>query len=206
MAITGRDEAALKRVAMRLARIGTEILPAVCDVRDEDSVAVMMTEVKRKFGRIDILVNNAGISHLSTPAAKVSHALWKDVIETNLTGLFLVTQAALPLMKKGSVIVNNLSVAAKVAFTGMSAYNASKAGALAFTNTLREELREQGIKVVALIPGATDTEIWETLWPEAPREKMMSAEAVAQALIGVLSVPEDGTVEELIIRPNVGSL
>jgi NAD(P)-dependent dehydrogenase (short-subunit alcohol dehydrogenase family) len=204
--ITGRDHAALIRAAKWLERSGAKVLPAVCDVRDDESIAAMIAEVKRRFGRIDILVNNAGISHASAPVAKLSHTAWRNVIEANLTGLFLVTQAALPLMKRNSVIVNNLSVAAKVAFSGSSAYNASKHGALGFTNTLREELREQGIRVIALLPGATDTEIWNTLWPEAPRKKMMSAEAVAQALVGVLLVPDDGTVEELTIRPPIGAL
>jgi NAD(P)-dependent dehydrogenase (short-subunit alcohol dehydrogenase family) len=206
LVVTGRNGTILRREARRLERSGAKILSAVCDVRDEKSIAALIAEVKSHFGRIDILVNNAGISHASAPAGKLSHALWRDVIETNLTGLFLVSQAALPLMGQGSVIVNNLSVAAKVAFTGSSAYNASKHGGLGFTNTLREELREQGIRVIALLAGATETEIWNTMWPEAPREKMMSAEAVAQALIGVLLVPDDGTVEELTIRPAAGSL
>jgi NAD(P)-dependent dehydrogenase (short-subunit alcohol dehydrogenase family) len=206
LVITGRDETALKKAETRLSRVGAKILPFVCDVRDERSVADLMAQVKRRFGRIDFLVNNAGISHAVQPAANISPALWRDVIDTNLTGLFLVSQAALPLMKCGSVIVNNLSVAAKVAFTGFSAYNASKHGALGFTNTLREELREHGIRVIALLAGATETEIWDTMWPEAPREKMMTAESVAQALVGVLLVPDDGTVEELTVRPGAGSL
>jgi short-subunit dehydrogenase len=73
-------------------------------------------------------------------------------------------------------------------------------------NTLREELRSAGIRVIALLPGATDTDIWETLWPEAPRKKMMSAETVAQALVSALTLPEDSTVEELTILPTAGTL
>jgi short-subunit dehydrogenase len=60
--------------------------------------------------------------------------------------------------------------------------------------------------VIALLPGATDTEIWDTLWPEAPRKKMMSAETVAQALVSVLILPADSSVEELTILPAVGTL
>src|SRR5207247_2896476 len=123
-----------------------------------------------------------------------------------LTGMFLVTQAALPLMKRGAVIVNNLSIAAKRVFAGSSAYDASKHGALGFTNTLREELREQGIRVIALLPGATNTGIWETLWPDAPRKKMMQPETVAQALVNTLVLPAESTVEELVIMPSAGTL
>jgi len=162
--------------------------------------------VKRRFRRLDILVNNAGVAHPGLPVGRLPLGTWKEVIDTNLSGMFLVTQAALPLMKRGSVIVNNLSIAAKRVFPGSSAYNASKHGALGFTSTLREELREQEIRVIALLPGATDTEIWNTLWPEAPRKKMMSPKTVAQAVVTALSTPDDGTVEELTILPSAGTL
>ena len=62
-------------------------------------------------------------------------------------------------------------IAATQVFPGSSAYNASKHGALGFTDTLREELRDKGIRVIALMPGATDTDIWDTLWPKAPAKK-----------------------------------
>ena len=204
--ITGRIEVALKKAAARLAKHGNPILPVVCDVRDPQAVTVLFAAVKRRFRRVDILINNAGIAHAGLPVGRLPLGTWKQVIDTNLTGMFLVTQAALPVMKRGSVIVNNLSIAAKRAFPGSSAYNASKHGALGFTNTLREELREQGIRVIALLPGATDTEIWNTLWPAAPRQKMMSPETVAQAVVAALSAPGDGTVEELTILPSAGAL
>jgi NAD(P)-dependent dehydrogenase (short-subunit alcohol dehydrogenase family) len=129
-----------------------------------------------------------------------------EVIDTNLNGLFLVTQAALAVMKRGSTIVNNLSVAAERVFPGSAAYNASKHGALGFTDTLREELRPKGIRVIALMPGATDTAIWDALWPRAPRRKMMSAEAVAQAVVGALRLPENTTAEKIVLMPSIGTL
>jgi short-subunit dehydrogenase len=88
----------------------------------------------------------------------------------------------------------------------MSAYNASKHGALGFTNTLREELRPSGIRVIALLPGATDTEIWQTFRPDAPRAKMMKPETIAQAVVNALMLPENATVEELAILPTAGVL
>ena len=75
---------------------------------------------------------------------------------------------------------------------------------MGLTKTLREELRPNGIRVIALLPGATDTEIWNTLWPKAPRKKMMSPETVARALVSALMLPEDSTVEELTIMPTSG--
>jgi 3-oxoacyl-[acyl-carrier protein] reductase len=110
------------------------------------------------------------------------------------------------MMKPGSIIVNNLSVAAKQVYAGLSAYNASKHGALGFTNTLREELRSKGIRVVSLLPGATDTDIWNAFWPEAPRKKMVPAEVVAQTLIAALKVPPAASLDEITISPAAGSL
>ncbi len=109
-------------------------------------------------------------------------------------------------MKRGASIVNNLSVSAKSVFPGMSAYNASKHGAAGFTNTLREELRQQGIRVIGLYPGATDTAIWKQFWPQAPRKRMMSPETIARAVVFALSLPPEATVEELVIAPTGGAL
>jgi NAD(P)-dependent dehydrogenase (short-subunit alcohol dehydrogenase family) len=109
-------------------------------------------------------------------------------------------------MKRGGTIVNNLSIAANRVFTGSAAYNASKHGALGLTNTLREELRPKGIRVIGLLPGATDTEIWKTLWPEAPRRKMLAPTIVAQAVVSAILLPANATVENLEILPSAGAL
>jgi NAD(P)-dependent dehydrogenase (short-subunit alcohol dehydrogenase family) len=204
--ICGRNESRLSRIAAQLSRQKIRVLASKCDVRDEQSVVNMIAAIRKEFGNLDILVNNAGIAHASRPVSQLSPRDWKDVIATNLNGMFLVTHAALPLMKHGSVIANNLSIAAKRVFPGSAAYNASKHGALGFTNTLREELREYGIRVIALLPGATDTAIWDTLWPAAPRKKMIAPETVAQALVNALKLPENTAIEEMEILPAAGTL
>jgi short-subunit dehydrogenase len=112
----------------------------------------------------------------------------------------------LPRLRRGSTIVNNVSIAATTVFAGMSAYGASKAGLLSFTNTLREEMRPRGIRVIAFTPGATNTEIWKQFWKDAPREKMMAAESVADALVAALCLPANATVQDLVITPTGGAL
>jgi NAD(P)-dependent dehydrogenase (short-subunit alcohol dehydrogenase family) len=168
--------------------------------------AELFSAVRREFARLDILINNAGVAHRSLNVTQLPFDVWRDVIETNLNGMFLLTQAVLPLMKRGGIVVNNLSIAAKRVFAGQSAYNASKHGALGFTETLREELRPQGIRVIALLPGATNTPIWNTLWPDAPRAKMLAAETVAAALVNALVLPENSAMEELVVMPAAGTL
>src|SRR5215472_2303259 len=175
--ITGRDLSTLTKAAAQLRKdvVGpAKILAMTCDVRAPESVGRLFAVIKRRLAQIDILVNNAGIGQPPLPLLETSLEMWRGNIETNLTGLFLCTRAALPLMKAGATIVNNLSVAATQPFEGMAAYNASKYGALGFTNVLREELRKREIRVLALIPGPTDTAIWDQFWKDAPRDKMVS--------------------------------
>lgn len=204
--LTGRKLPPLEKAGSELTRHKIKVLAKACDVRDPSSVKALAASIRKQFPRVHILVNNAGVGHASLPVAKLPYEDWKNVIDTNLTGTFLVIREILPLVRRGSTIVNNLSIAATRVFPGSSAYNASKHGALGLTNTLREELRPEGIRVIALLPGATDTDIWASLWPDAPRKKMMSPATVAQALVNALLLPENSTVEELTIMPTSGTL
>ena len=204
--LTARGESALERIGRELASAKIQVLTHPCDVRDPHSVDALFGFVRRKFKRLDILINSAGIAHSNLPIEKLPFPVWKEVIDTNLNGMFLVTQAALSIMKRGSTIVNNLSIAATRVFAGSAAYNASKHGGLGFTNTLREELRPRGIRVIAVLPGATDTDIWTTLWPQAPRMKMMTPKTVADAVVQSLLLPANATVENLEILPTAGTL
>jgi len=212
LVVTWRDRKALDAAQRRLklaARAGApapQILAHVADVRDPKSVAALFAAVKKQFGRLDILINNAGISHAMAEVERLPLATWREVIETNLTGTFLITQAALPLLRRGGTIINNLSVAATRVFAGQSAYCAAKHGALGLTLTLREELRPRGIRVIALMPGATNTDIWNQFWPEAPRRRMLRPETVAQAVLDALLLPPESTVEEITLMPTGGAL
>jgi len=204
--LTARDENKLSQLSGELSGQKVRILTRSSDIRDPYSVDDLFRDIRRKFQTLDILVNNAGIAHANLPIEDLPYPVWKDVFATNVDGTFLVTQAALGLMKRGSTIVNNLSIAATRVFAGSAAYNASKHAALGLTNTLREELRPRGIRVIGLLPGATDTDIWKTLWPQAPRKKMMSPETVAEAVIEAILLPANATVENLEILPTAGTL
>ena len=204
--LTARDEKVLARVSRELASAKVKVLIHPCDIRDPHAVDALFRAARRQFKRLDILINNAGIAHANLPVENLPFPVWNDVLDTNLTGTFLVTQAALAIMKRGGTIVNNLSIAATRVFAGSAAYNASKHGALGLTNTLREELRPRGIRVIALLPGATNTDIWTTLWPQAPRKKMMSPATVAEATLQAILLPANATVESLEILPTVGTL
>lgn len=204
--VSGRDRARLERAQAALSKTGVTVSAFTCDVRDEQSVLKMFAAVQQNFAHLDLLINNAGVAHAFKPVVELSTAEWNDSLATNLTGTFFVTRAAIPLLRKGSSIVNVLSMSSRRAFANLAGYNASKFGALGFTNTLREELRTQGIRVIGLLPGATDTPLWNKLWPEAPRHKMMRPQAVASMLVAALKLPPESTVEELDLMPTAGAL
>jgi NAD(P)-dependent dehydrogenase (short-subunit alcohol dehydrogenase family) len=206
LAITARGAAALRQAAKRLRAHNVAVFDWSCDVGDPQAVEKLSRAIKKQFGKVDILINNAGMAHPLAYVEKLPYETWQQVLQVNLSGLYLVTRSALPLMGDGGAIVNNLSVASKQVFKGMSAYCASKFGALGFTETLREEVRERGIRVVALIPGAVDTEIWQQFWPEAPRERMVSPATIAQAVLDAVCLPKEAVISELMIGPAAGTL
>jgi len=191
--ITGRDQARLQAAAEELRKGKAEITALQCDVREPASVEKLFAEIRQRYSTIDVLVNNAGVAHALSPVDEMPLETWKEVIDTNLTGMFLVTRTALPMMRTGSTIVNNLSVAAVRVFEGMSAYNASKFGGLGFTNAGKQRQH-------------ADTEIWSQFWADAPREKMISADTVAEAVLHAVSAPANATIEELRIGPTGGTL
>jgi len=210
--ITGRDRTALSKAKRELEAIAAgldprpRILAETCEVRDPQSVARVFAVVQKRWRRLDILINNAGISQAIHPVEEIPLELWRAIIDTNLTGMFFCIQAAVPLMPRGATIVNNLSAAAKQIFPKFAAYNASKHGALGLTLTLREELIPRGIRVTALMPGASDTEIWNQFWPDAPRDKMIQPESVAQAVLYAVLLPPNANLQELLVVPVVGAL
>ncbi|HZP25034.1 MAG TPA: SDR family oxidoreductase [Terriglobales bacterium] len=207
--ITGRDLPNLTKSAAQLRKEvhgPAKIVAMACDVRAPESVARMFAVVKRRFGRLDILVNNAGISQPPTPLQETTLEMWREQIDINLTGMFLCTRAALPLMQRGATIVNNLSVAAKQVFPGFAAYTAAKTGAYGFTLSIRDELMSRGIRVTALMPGATSTALWDQVMPGADRDRMINVEQVAQAVLYAALLPPEANLSELLITPTAGAV
>jgi NAD(P)-dependent dehydrogenase (short-subunit alcohol dehydrogenase family) len=129
-----------------------------CDVSDANAVARALTDIERRFGRLDALVNNAGIA-VFAPLLETSDADWSRVLEVNLTGPFLCTKAAAPLMRGhgGGAIVNITSISGLRASTLRSAYGTSKAALAHLTKQLAVELASLGIRVNGVAPGPVDT-------------------------------------------------
>src|SRR5271157_3579228 len=209
LVISGRTHDTLEKAASETRECAAgdaRVIPLVCDVRDDEAVSRMFAVVLQEFGKLDILVNNAGVSQPMLPIEKISIELWREQVDTNLTAMFLVAKAALPLMHRGATIINTLSAASRTAFPNFAAYNSSKFGALGFTLSLREDLKKRGIRVTALIPGATDTDIWKRAWPDAPREKMIEPDTVASLVLEAVVLSPKANLSELVLDPVGGAL
>ena len=205
--LAARTQADLARVAARIMDDGGAALPMPTDVTDERSVAELVTAAVGRFGRLDVLVNNAG-QGVFEPVAESDAESWWRTVEVNLKGTYLCTRAALPRMtSQGSGhVVNILSIASKTPFPASSAYCAGKAGALMFTRVLAAEVREQGIRVTALMPGATHTPFWENSSADLDLSKMMPPERVAEAVAFVVTQKAGAVTDELLVMPPGGIL
>jgi NAD(P)-dependent dehydrogenase (short-subunit alcohol dehydrogenase family) len=158
--LAGRRADALAAVAQEG---GDSCLPVVADVTDRDSVDALFARVQAELGRLDVLFNNAGISAPPVPLEDLELDRWQAVISTNLTGVFLCTQAAFRLMKsqtpRGGRIINNGSISASVPRPRMIAYTASKHAITGLTKATSLEGRQHGIACGQIDIGNTATEL-----------------------------------------------
>lgn len=192
----------LNRLKSLEAEIGSEFKPVECDVTDEASVR----DAFSGMDRIDILINNAGLGRFA-PIDVQSKEDWTIQMDTNLTGVYLCTRAAVPLMKAqnqqtgfGGHIVHIASVAGLVGNANLSAYNATKFGLRGFSEATMKELRGDGIKVTCICPGSVATGFGRAAGSSgAPNP--MQPEDIAATVIHVLQAPDNYLISEVVMRP-----
>jgi NAD(P)-dependent dehydrogenase (short-subunit alcohol dehydrogenase family) len=197
------------RKALESARkkLGARASVVAADVARPAEVNRAFKQVKRRHSRLDILVNCAGIFTYK-PFTETTLEDWQRNIETNLSSLFLTAKAALPLWEgsRHAHLVNILSISSRQAFANCSAYTAAKFGALGLTRVLRKELRPQGIRVTAILPGLTDTVMLNEFDFDIPRDRVMQPEDVAAAVISALQQPARTAVNEVVLMPTAGAI
>jgi 3-oxoacyl-[acyl-carrier protein] reductase len=181
VALAARNEAKLAEVASEITAAGGQAAAFALDVASEDSIKTGAKAILDKFGKVEILVNNAGITR-DDLAMKMKRADWDDVLATNLTGAFLLTQALMrPMMKnRWGRIVNITSVVGRTGQTGQVNYAASKAGMIGMTRSLARELASRGITVNAVAPGYIETPMTHVLSEEL-RNQMLASIPLARA-------------------------
>jgi 3-oxoacyl-[acyl-carrier protein] reductase len=158
VALAARSEEKLKAVAAEIAAADGQAEPFVLDIANETSIKDTAKAIIAKFGRIDILVNNAGITR-DMLLLRMKRSDWDDVLATNLTGTFLLTQAVLSSMMKSrwGRIINISSVVGETGQAGQANYAASKAGLIGFTKSLAREMASRNVTANVVAPGMIET-------------------------------------------------
>jgi NAD(P)-dependent dehydrogenase (short-subunit alcohol dehydrogenase family) len=205
LALVARNERNLNRVASACGKAGAVAEVFRCDVTDETDVAAMAAAVTKRFGVVDVLVNNAGIFE-GGPMIDMPVAQFDRVVAASLRSTFLVSRAFLPgMLGRGRGDVFNLSsIAGLKAYPGGAAYCAAKFGLTGLTRVMREEMRDKGVRVCGVFPGATWTPSWEAT--DFKPERMMPAEDIARAILAVYRLDRRTVVEDLVLRPQLGDV
>lgn len=182
-----------------------QILTKVADVRKKKAVLDFAQFVQKNWSTIDVLVNNAGVFIPGAIQEEEEGAL-ERMIETNLYSAYHLTRALLPNIKPSTNghIFNMCSIASLIAYPNGGSYSISKFALLGFSKVLREELKDQGIKVTAILPGAT----WSASWAgvDLPESRLMQANDIAIAVHSAWQMSPAAVVEEIVIRPQLGDL
>ena len=186
VALCARNEAKLAEVAAEIAAAGGVAHPFALDLSSEESIQACAKAVIARLGKVEILVNNAGITR-DTLTLRMKRKDWDDVLATNLTGTFLMTQAVMGSMLKArwGRIINITSVVGQTGQAGQANYAASKAGLIGLTKALAQEMGSRGITVNAIAPGYIDTDMTKSL-PEDLKQKMLASVPLAR-----MGTPED---------------
>ena len=202
--ITGRDAQRLERAVRDLGKDGgaDRVAGAAVDVRDKAAVERMVSNAASRFGGLNTLVNNAGVGGFVEVAAMTDDD-WARVIDTNLTGVFYCTRAALPELRKarGSWIINIASLAGRNYFPGGAAYCASKAGLIAFSESLMQEVRYDDIRVSVIMPGSVATEVNGRASSDGGDWKL-TGDDVAEVVMDLLRHPGRSLPSRVEIRPS----
>jgi NADP-dependent 3-hydroxy acid dehydrogenase YdfG len=205
LALVARSAARLESVAAACRALGAEASAFPCDVSDEAAVVAMHRLVRDRMGPADVLVNNAG-RFFGAPFLSTGAGDFDRMIGANLRSLFLVSRAFVPeMVRRGRGDVFNMgSIAGLGAYPNGSAYSAAKFGVTGLSKAMRLELRDKGVRVCCVYPGATVSPSWKGSGVAPAR--MMPAEDVARAFLAAYRMGRRTVVEEIILRPQLGDL
>ena len=176
-----------------------------CDMRDGAAVDALACEVQARHGAVDLLVNNAGAYRPGQIASEDDDALL-DMLQANLFGAYRLTRRVLPAMmaRRSGMVLNVCSTASIAAYPNGGSYSIAKHALHGFSRNLREEMKPHGVRVVALLPGATLTASWEGV--PLPPERLMPAEDVAEMAWAAWTMSARTVVEDIVMRPQRGDI
>lgn len=213
VAITGRRIERLQQVVASIALAGGNALAFQSDVSDEDDAFGAVEQAVAAFGRLDIVINSAGVNEAGG-IQSLDLDGWRKVIDINLWGTIYTCKAAVPHLKAagGGDIINISSTAGRRAAGLFASYATSKHGVNGFTESIRQELGGDNIRVSVVEPGATETEIASSVsdpkWSEmmqahVSKDGAMKAADIADAILFILCLPRRANVSQILIRPTI---
>src|SRR5579871_3040983 len=203
--ITGRDTSGVAEAVGRLTAgldDPSRVAGLASDVRDRQSVEAVVRETVERFGGFNVLVNNAGVG-MFADVREMTDDDWSRVIDTNLTGVFYCCRAALPHLKRAgsSWIINIASLAGRNFLPKGAAYCASKAGLVAFSESLMLDVRADGVRVSVIMPGSVDTDFGAPSAPGADNSWKLAPDDIGEVVMDLLRQPSRSLPSKIEIRP-----
>ncbi len=216
VALAARRLDRLEKLALDIGGSGRTALAIEADITEQQQATEAVERTVSELGRLDVLVNNAGVMLLG-PMADAPIEEWDRMIDINLKGLLYTTHAAIPHLLSAvsdsprgvTDVVNISSVAGRVASAGAGVYTLTKFGVAALSESMRQELSRQGVRITAIEPGAVSTELVDHLRPEVRDSvrgrfddiKALEAVDIAEAIEYCVTRPAHVSVNEVLIRP-----
>lgn len=201
LVLAARRKNLLEEAVSDLRQFGTKVDFVVTDVTNEQDVIHLFSKTLSEFGQLDILVNNSGVA-AGGPIEEIDINTWLNVINVNLTGVFLCTREAMRIMKKQNQgrIINIGSISAQVPRMNSAPYTSSKHGLVGLTKSTALEGREYGISAGCLHPGNTESELLLS-GIGSNKEVMMSVNEIASVALTMAALPPNANMLEAIVLP-----
>jgi NAD(P)-dependent dehydrogenase (short-subunit alcohol dehydrogenase family) len=203
IAITGRNESEAKQVAAHLIKLGApDAVGMQCDVRDDKAMQSGVYEIMNRWNQLDVVIANAGIGHFDS-IDTMSLEKWKEVIDTNLTGVFNTVKATIEALKSSKgYLITMASLAGTNFFANGAAYNASKFGLVGFTQAVMLDLRKFGIKVTTIMPGSVAT-YFNGHIPDDKDDWKIQPEDIGDIVIDLLKMHPRTLPSKIEVRPSL---
>ena len=204
--ISARRAQELERLIDEAGKTGENIFPYPCNVASSANVDQTAKKIAKEYD-LSCLINNAGVTSFKHASDNSVNEI-NDIINTNLLGSIYVTKSVLStfIKNESGTIFNILSVVVSKTFTNSSVYAASKMGLLGYSNSVREEVRKHNIRVINIVPGATDTSMWSQEIRKEKSELMMNPESIARIVVSAYLQKDNLVTEEIVLRPVTGDL
>lgn len=202
VAITSRTLEAAQKAASALGSDPSRVLALQSDVSSLAAETAAVNAATDHFGQLDLLVANAGVGHFAS-IEDLSEKDWKEMIDTNLTGVFNSVKASIPALKKSKgMIITIASLAGTNFFAEGSGYNASKFGVVGFTQAIMLDLRKHGIRVTTIMPGSVSTHFNDHVPNDGDAWKIQP-EDIGEMVVNLLNMHPRTLPSKIEVRPTI---